>query len=178
MNCLLLGGAPNVGKTETITHIVNEYLIKSKKFTVDTSKPHQNLDPDHLPDYMWILSRKNQEGKKITIIINSAADNQKTIKAFKTFMSQNMTKFGPYHILISPIRDIDTPNNIRSFFLSNIITSKYFQLEIPFAKITRKKKKGEEKTKKGKLNETALKWYREQMDKLVRHTLENIPFNI
>lgn len=102
--------------------------------------------------------------------MNTAADDEKSITAFKNFFYANFGKEG-YDILISPIRDdFNKPNSgCPNLFLKeiHINDTDAFILEIPFGKVTVKGKRP-----------TALEWYKTTMDNLIYHTLTNTPFNI
>ncbi|MEO4005829.1 hypothetical protein [Flavobacterium sp. CAU 1735] len=169
MNCLLLGGNENVGKTETIIRL-HKYLANFINAAPQPQQQHKTLQGVPINDYMWILEGQNKENKNIRIIINTAADDKNSIMSFKNFFDKNFGLAG-YDILISAVRDKDTeesPSKRHLFFNTmNINPFFNFILEIPFGKV-----------RKGKKSPIAKKWYADQIDNLIHHTLANPPFNI
>ncbi|HRB71513.1 MAG TPA: hypothetical protein PK776_06655 [Flavobacterium sp.] len=175
MNCLLLGGAPNVGKTGTIIRLYFDLLDRlnintlqdQKKLPQEVHKTPKGKIPN---DFMWILEIQDQEHKTIRIIINTAADDTKSINAFKKFFDDNFGEKG-YDILISPIRDdFNKPNSrYRNLFLTKIPINNTgdFILEIPCG----------EANING-VRRTALEWYQDKIDDLIEHILKNAPFNL
>lgn len=153
MECLLIGGAQSVGKSESIYRLAN-YII-SQGFT-DVF----NSVPVTFNDFNAILERTDPKGKLVRIIINSPTDTPEIIQKFKDFYDNN----GRYDILISSIRD-NIPGPRNDFFRIMGINS---ALEIPLAKITRRDNN----------KNLGLKWYQDKVDALLIHTLKNSPFLI
>jgi len=153
MECLLIGGAQSVGKSESIYRLA-KYLI-SQGF-----KDNLNMVPATFQDFKAILERVDSNGKLVRIIINSPTDTPEIIQKFKDFYDNN----GNYDILISSIRD-NIPGPRNDFFKIMGICS---ALEIPLAKITRRDSN----------KRLALKWYQDKVDELLIHTLKNNPFLI
>lgn len=156
MDCLLIGGAQSVGKSETIFRLTNRLITKG--FIVVAG-----VLPTTSIDFKVVLEGHNLNGKKVRIVINSATDTVGIINRFKSFYDSN----GSYDILISSIRDIFWPRP-DFFTIMSINPTKNFILEIPLAKITRR----------GTKFSVALKWYENQLDILVDHSLRNVPFQI
>lgn len=157
MDCLLIGGAPSVGKSECIYRLT-KYLI-SQGF-VDVL----NRVPQKFKDFRTVIEGKDRNGKSIRIIINSATDTTSVIENFKEFYDKN----GTYDVLISSIRDNSFSVRIDFFKIMNISDKTYNITEIPLSKITRR----DENFK------TALQWFRDMIDKLIISILKNQPFQI
>jgi hypothetical protein len=156
MNCLLLGGAPSVGKSQAIYRIAN-YIINNG-FSELT-----NTYPSQFGDFHTVLAGKDLEGNNIRIIINSPSDTVKIIENFKVFFD----KHGKYDILISSVRDDGKWPRQEFFSLMGLDNRNHFILEIPLSKITRRTTK-----------ETALKWYQDKLDDLILHLLSNKPYSV
>lgn len=159
MNCLLLGGAQNVGKSETTYRTAN--FLRSNGFSLTSG-----TIPNSFQDFSrCVLEGLDQNGKLIKIIINSPSDTEEIINEFKTFFDNNGSN---YDILISSIRDDNFYPRSDFFRIMNINNTKDFILEIPLGKITRR----------GNNFNIALNWYQTQMDNLINHILKNQPFNL
>jgi hypothetical protein len=155
MNYLLFGGAPSVGKSESITRLVG-YLIQQKNFVRNNFKDLSNND------FFCILDGKDKNNCSIRIIVTSASDMPTIINDFKIYCKNN----SPYDLVISPIRD--EGDGMRNRFLDVMdIVNTDFCVEIPLAKITRRKNW-----------QIAYNWYKEKIDNMVNNCLENMPFNI
>lgn len=157
MNCLLLGGAPSVGKSQAIYRITN-YLINSGFSKLTDTFPPQ------FGDFHTVLAGKDPGGNNIRIIINSPSDTVKIIENFKVFFD----KHGKYDILISSVRDEGNRPRQEFFNIMGLDNKKHFILEIPLSKITRRTYR----------LETALKWHQDKLDALILHLLRNKPFNV
>lgn len=157
MKYFLVGGAPNVGKSESIHRCTLALMSRGFKVVKGTVHPHQK-------DFRAILEGLNQNGKTIKILINTASDTPAIIEKFKRFMGKN----DPCDICISPVRDDDFWPRKEFFRILDIDIKKSFILEIPLAKITRR---GSNKTR-------ALHWYRHQVDDLIKYCLKSNPFNL
>lgn len=157
MNSLLIGGAQNTGKSQAIYRIANTLLTKGFKIIAGSI-------PATFNDFMVVLKGKDNSGKEVTVIINSATDTEDIIKDFKKFFDAN----GIYDILISSVRDDDYYPRKEFFKIMKLNGQDDFVLEIPCAKITRIKK----------YRAKPLKWFADNMDTLINHTLKNNPFNI
>lgn len=159
MNYLLISGAPNVGKTGTIYRLT-EFLITHKSFKVICGQV-----PSSQKDFIALIEGYNQQNQKIIIAVNSASDNTETISKFKEFLSAN-NNFN-VSIIISSIRDHNFfPRKI--FFEIMDINDSNIDIEIPLAKITRRKQH----------KNTAMQWYKNKIDNLVQFILNRQPFNI
>ena len=157
MECLLIGGAPSVGKSECI-YRATQYLINQGYH--DT----MNSVPGSFKDFRAVLEGVNKNGKNIRIIINTPTDTANIIKDFKKFYDEN----GYYDILISSIRDDNFWPRQEFFKIMNFNLPESSFLEIPLGKVTRRQDKFKD----------AIKWYKEKIDKLIVHTLKNRPFDI
>lgn len=155
MNCLLIGGAPSVGKSQCIYRFT-KHLISNGFIDITNSVPQV------FKDFKAVLEGINKNGKQVRIIICTASDTVKHINNFKKYFDEN----GTYDILISSVRDDNFWPRKDFFRIMNI--NEEGILEIPLAKITRR----------GSNFNTALKWYQNKIDQLVLHTLHNKPFDI
>jgi hypothetical protein len=155
MDCLLLGGAQSVGKSEGIYRLTKHLL--SIGFSDVT-----NSVPQTFADFRAVLEGLNKSGKRIRIIINTATDTVEIINDFKLFFDNN----GTYDILISSVRDDNFWPRNDFFRIMNLNNG--FVLEIPLAKITRRSNNFS----------AALNWYQEKIDKLIIHIMGNNPFDI
>lgn len=157
MNCLLIGGAQSVGKSETIYRLANELSLRGFRVVAGSI-------PITFSDFRCVLEGLDKKDNTIRIIINSPSDTVPIIQDFKNFYATN----GLYDILISSVRDNDFYPRRDFFTMMNINPVKDFILEIPLGKITRR----------GANFFTSLNWHENQMDNLVNHTLNNPPYNI
>lgn len=186
---LLIGGAEDTGKSELIRSLVVDFLRNKLKFEIekviedsiinlkhDGNKKLKELDKSEIKSYIdkkdkdyFCIAKKNN----INIIISTAADIEIIIDNFKKYCNENK----PYNFIISPIRDKffdDETNNdysyIRNYFIKTMsINIKNVNIiEIPLAKITRKKDR----------RTNALKWYKEKIFLIAKKILEQAPFNI
>lgn len=157
MNCLLIGGAQSVGKSETIYRLANALTLRGFRVTSGSI-------PITFTDFRCVLEGSDKKNNTIRIIINSPSDTVPIIQEFKIFYDIN----GLYDIMISSVRD----NNFyprRDFFnIMDINPVRNFILEVPLGKITRR----------GANFFTALNWYENQTDNLLNHILNNPPYNI
>jgi hypothetical protein len=155
MNYLLFGGAPSVGKSESIARLV-DYLMQQKNFV------RSNFEQKSHKDFFCVLEGKDKNNRPIKIIVTSASDMPDIINGFKGYCEKNL----PYDLLVGPIRDKE--GNMRKHFCKIMeITDSDFCVEIPLAKITRRKN-----------FETAYNWYKTKIDNMVNICLGNMPFNI
>lgn len=157
MECLLIGGAQSVGKSEAIYRLASCLVLRGFNVVAGSI-------PTTFIDFRVVLEGNNKTKQKIRIIINSPTDTEDIIEAFKHFYDNN----GSYTILVSSVRDDNFYPRQDFFRIMNISSPKDFVLEIPLAKITRRD-----------VNfTTALNWYQIQIDNLLNHTLKNAPFNL
>lgn len=159
MKYLLLGGAPNTGKTGSLNRLADKLIhIKGFKVVVNWNYPPKVTNGD----FRIILEGLDNNENQIRIFINSATDNKKIIQECKNFYDANQ----PVSIIISSIRDVFSA---RTDFLNimKVDNSIDHILELPLAKV-----------RKGKYRALCLKWYEEKLDKLITHTLENNPYNL
>lgn len=153
MKYFFFGGAPYVGKTESISRAVNN--LKQKGFICSI----EWLSDD---DFFCTLDGKDKNNHPVKIIVASASDTVKIIDKFSTYAKQN----SPYDFILSPIRD--GVDSMRSYFFRKMnITDNDYLFEIPLAKITRITDR-----------EIAYEWYKEKIDHIVNMILGSMPFNI
>jgi len=157
MKYLLIGGAESVGKTEAIVRLTD--LLISKGFSVISGK-HPSVNGE----VRIVIEGKDAKGNLIKILINSATDTPKIIKGLKVFMDINKG----FDILISSVRDKGSWPRKEFFSITGINESSEQIIEVPLAKITRRKKKFP----------IALKWYITRMDKLIVMVATSTPFNL
>lgn len=157
MKYLLLGGAHNVGKSESIYRCTLNLL--SRGFNVI-----QGSIPPQQKDFKAILEGHNEKAEIIRILINTATDTPKIIERFKKFRDQ----FPACDICISSVRDENFWPRKDFYSILELDPKMDFILEIPLAKITRR----------GKNHSQALGWYRQKIDALIAHNLANEPFNL
>lgn len=168
MNYLLIGGAPNVGKSETIW-LATQVLISKGFIPVVGSVPPPPMPTIRpFPDFKTILQGLNKTGNSIWVLINSATDDPQRIDELKEFLDSNSSY--NVSIIISSIRDgigsLFWPRP--DFFIKmNIIAPQDFVIEIPLARIMRQHNKP-----------VALDWYRNANTRLIEYTLSNVPYNI
>ena len=82
MISLLIGGAPSVGKSETIYRLANHLI--GKGFVIVAG-----FIPVTFNDFKVVIEGKNINGQIIRIIINSPTDTVGIIKDFKSFFNNN-----------------------------------------------------------------------------------------
>lgn len=149
---LFISGAPSTGKSTTIKEI-HDYLKNNKHFVeihnISTTKKER----------AFILEGYNKTGTKINIFLNYAADNMGIIKKVHNFYN----KHKPFDIVITAIRDM----YLERSELLKIININESYIEIPLAKVTRKKDKTQ-----------ALNDYHARVFNLVTHILSLSPFYI
>jgi len=158
MNYLLLGGAPNVGKSETVWRAAH-VLQNSRRFRVVAGDL-----PIEFADFRALLSGVGRNGDTINILFNSATDTVDLIQQFQNFRESLTT---PPDIIVSSVRDGNFWPRAEFFTIMNINQSADFLLEIPLAKVTRRND-----------FEMALDWYRTTVDNLVMHVLSDQPYNV
>lgn len=99
MKYLLLGGAPNTGKTGSLNRLADKLIhIKGFKVVVNWNYPPKVTNGD----FRIILEGLDNNENQIRIFINSATDNKKIIQECKNFYDANQ----PVSIIISSIRDV------------------------------------------------------------------------
>ncbi len=157
MDCLLIGGAKSVGKSETLYRL-------AEKLTLVGYRQVAGVLPSTFNDFMVVLEGINKRGIKIRIIISSSSDTVKIIKDFKLFFDVN----GQYDVLISSVRDGDFRPRKEFFSIMNISGSIDFILEIPLAKVTRRDADFR----------IALQWYNDKIDNSIDFIIQNSPFSL
>jgi hypothetical protein len=162
MKTLLFGGAPSVGKSESI------YRLTKKLISVGYIDKFEMV-PGSFKDFTAILEKKSKNEPTILIAINTATDDIAKLNKLKKLLEDNPD----VNILISSIRDDDFNPRSQFFDKSGIDETKDTIVEIPLAKITRKGDAKDPKSNKAR----ALKWYMDKIDKLSFRTLANYPFN-
>lgn len=159
MKYLLIGGAPQSGKTGCISRLTDT-LVSTKGFKVVN---HWNYPPTaRVRDFRVILEGLDNNKNLIRLYLNSASDTKKIIQDCKNFHDANQ----PVDLFISSIRDVFTART--GFFeIMKVNNTTDYLLEIPLGKVRR-----------GNHRALCLAWYEQKLDKLVLHTLNNAPFNI
>lgn len=157
MRYLLIGGAETVGKTGTIIRLTD--LLISKGYSVVSGKY-----PSPNGEVRIVLEGKDANDKTIKILINSATDTYKIIKDLKRFIDNNLG----FDILVSSVRDEGSWPRKEFFSILNINKTEEHLIEIPLAKITRRKTKFP----------IALSWYEKRIDKLIALVITSTPFNL
>ena len=166
MNCLLLGGASNVGKTTAIYNITKLLVSKGFKYISDPNNP---FDPTKVKDFTCLFEGQDKKGSSVKIVVNSGTDLISMINSFGQFYeAQNQSS--KCDILISSIRDEGCTSERNNFFSTISINQKDdFILEIPFGKV----RKGEKRNRP-----QAIIWYQKKMEELIIHILKNSPFDL
>lgn len=159
MKTLLFGGAYSVGKTTAIIRLTQKLINSGYRVIVGSIPP---TNPAHR-DIRLILEGSDNTGRIIKIYINSATDTYDTILDAKKFIDN----YEPVDYFISSIRDHDFWPRRDFFSVMGINPTSNDLLEIPLAKITRKK---------GNFV-IALNWYESTLDKLVDKIIKEQPFN-
>lgn len=159
MDYFLFGGAPSVGKSQSIYRLTQTLLTPARGFVVVSG-----IFPAIFEDFKVIVEGNNKNGRKIRVLINSATDTVDIIQNLKDFYDQNI----PIDIVISSIRDNDFYPRQDFFRIMNINSNSDFVLEVPLSKITRR----------GTNFFTALTWYENTLDNLVLNSLSGTPFNL
>ena len=157
MDCLLIGGAQSVGKTEAVFRLTQNLLANGFNVTAGTV-------PATVADFTAILEGSNKSGQQIRILVNTATDTVSIINRLRQFYDNN----GIVNILISSIRDHDSWPRAAFFRIMNISPATNHITEFPLAKITRR----------GTQFQKALSWYIQNIDPLIRRTLSLAPFNV
>jgi hypothetical protein len=159
MKYLLFGGAPNTGKTGSITRLA-ALLINTNGFSVISNWNYPPTPANS--DFRVILEGLDNNKNLIRIYLNSATDTEKIIQECKNFYDASQR----VDIIVSSIRDI---HGLRSEFLNTmkINNSIDYILEVPLAKVRQGKNRG-----------LCLKWYEQKIDELVIIALKNAPFNL
>ena len=169
MKILLIGGAPNTGKSNAVTMCAN-YLVNKGFALVDCqnysnkkiSLPKIATGSNSSKDFLAKFEGTDKNGKKITVLITSASDTTEIIDAnFKYF--QNTT----CDIYISSVRDI---GSVRKYLFSkfNFTSDDKSLIEFPLAKMSRR-------------NENwfiAKKWYDSAVQNMLEFILGSKPFEI
>ena len=158
MNCLLFGGAPSVGKSETIFRLA-KLLVRANNFEIVAGKI-----PPTFKDFRVVLDGFNSKGEKVRIIINYATDTVQIIEDFKAFYNAN----GSYNILISSVRDGDNWPRGDFFSIMDLVNVSNTILEIPLGKVTRREPRFD----------ASLNWYQRHIDNVVAHLISLPPFNL
>lgn len=159
MNYFLFGGAPSVGKSQSIYRLTQTLLTPARGFMIVSG-----TFPLTFEDFKVIVEGYNKDGEKIRILINSATDTIDLIQDLKVFHDQNFS----VNIVISSVRDNDFYPRQDFFRIMNVNFSLDFVLEVPLSKVTRR----------GTNFFTALAWYENTLDNLVLNSLSGTPFNI
>lgn len=158
MKYLLLGGAPNTGKTSAIYRLA-QFLLNRNYIIIEGSFPSQ------ISDFKIVLQGSDNIGNLIRIIINSATDYKNNIEELKKL---NDKLSGSIQIIISSVRDGAIWPREQFFEIMEIDNNKDVVIEIPLGRANRR----------GENLPVQLAWYERTLDNLLNHTLSNSPFNI
>jgi hypothetical protein len=164
MNYLLFCGAPSVGKTRAIRRLEMKYFIKKKAFKQKDFQDlscFQYLSSD---DFYACIEGNNNAGKKIRVLISTAADTPRIITGFKFFCDNHQ----PYDFIVSAIRD-KGDDMYDCFYDTMIKPNVDYVLEIPMGKVTHRNPQK---------REIAVKWYCKRIDTLAYTILQHPPFSI
>ncbi len=158
MNYLLFGGAPQTGKTSSITRIV-DYLINQKGYVIVNQFNY--LPSQNTVDFKVILEKKSKLNNK-RIYVNTASDTKRIIKDCKHFLNNNT----PVDIIVSSVRDKYSPRT-NFFKIMNVNMNLDYVLEIPLGKVSR-----------GKNRLNCLNWYNTKIDEITQKILDTNPYNV
>lgn len=120
MNCLLLGGASDVGKTTIIHSIAKQLDLKGFKCISDPNKPF-NLTK--VKDFTCLFKGLDKNGTSVRIIVNSGTDLISMINSFSQFY-ETQNQSSKCDILISSIRDEGCTSERNNFFSTISINQK------------------------------------------------------
>lgn len=161
MKYLLISGAPNTGKTETI-YDLTVYLI-SQGYDIVLKGDSDFITPKPSPpakvkDFQCIIEKKISENCTKRILLNSATDNENRINSLLDFYKRNPN----IDLIVSSIRD--GGDAMRKLLKDGfkITSSSENIIEVPLAKITRRGN-----------SHTTLMWYKRTVNKLVVSVFEN-----
>jgi len=157
MTCLLLSGAPNVGKTSAV-YAVKDYLVKKRHFSIIAIDPSR---PVKLEVFNALLKGKRKDGKIIHIGLLSGLDTEQEMKRALAFFKKFQINCNFY---VATKRDDFEPNNQKNErkkferILGNLVGEDC--VEIPMGKV-----------RKGNNRPNALKWYEQKIDLLCQQFL-------
>lgn len=167
MKILLVGGAPNTGKTETLVYIANYLVNKGFNLILCTANDGNKINlpstvsgTKQAKDFFAHFGGKNIHGKEIKITITSPSDNSDLIDKSYNFIKKN-----PADIFISSIRDIGFE---RKYFIDKFNLLENYFYEFPLAKMSRKNNNWF----------TAKRWYESTVHKIIEFILKSFPFEI
>lgn len=166
MKYLFISGAPNTGKTETIYDLTVYLISQGYEIILRGNGNFAAPTPDsqaRVEDFQCIIEKKISEHITKTILINSATDNENRINSLLNFCKNNPN----VDLIITSMRD--GGDAMRSFLKEkiNIIPNTDIVVEVPLAKITRKRNFN-----------AALRWYKNRINELVKLAFEKILFNL
>lgn len=166
MKYLFISGAPNTGKTVTI-YDLTVYLI-SQGYVIVLRGTGNFVNPTtvsqaRIEDFQCIIEKKISDHITKRVLINSATDNENRINSLLKFYEKNLN----VDVVITSMRD--GGDTMRRFLKDklNIIPNTDVVVEVPLAKITRKRN-----------FITALMWYKRSVNEIVKSELENLLFNL
>lgn len=169
MNVLLIGGAPNTGKSNAVAMCAN-YLL-NRNFNVLECQNYdgkQKIVPkiatgsNGSKDFLARLEGLDKNYKKVSVVITSASDTVGIIDANFNYFHNS-----PCNIYISSIRDIGPE---RAYLLQKFGFSKELNgvIEFPLAKMSRKNAN----------LYTAKAWYDATVQNMLEHILNSKPFEV
>lgn len=157
MDCLLIGGAQSVGKSECIYRLTQRLIANG--FT-DVLKEV----PATFIDFKAVLEGVDRNGKQVRILVNTPTDTPQIVEELKLYHD----KHAGFDMLISSVRDEDFWPRKDFFRIMQLNAPTHTIVEIPLAKITRR----------GGNYGMALSWYQQRLDRIVDHILSSAPFNL
>lgn len=169
MNTLLIGGAPNTGKTNSVVwcanYLVTHGFIVKKCIDYDGNKislPKVAKKADCTNDFCAILEGKDRDGEQIRVTLTSRSDYNGAIDFnFDFFKSISCD------IYISSIRDIGTERRYAVKKFGFDFTEKH-TIEFPLAKMSRRNAKWYK----------AKNWYDKTVQDMLEYLLSMPPFMI
>lgn len=160
MKCLMISGAPKTGKSE-MCRCVEEFLKEKGYSLIPKSKISNGEDN---VDFTESFKKEAGSSKK-KVLLNYASDDDEIINRFGDYYEQHK----PFDIIITTARDsADDNRRIMNSCLKRLGLQLEDIIEVPLGKITRR----------GDAYESARKWYKCTMKKLIGHILSSAPFCI
>jgi len=161
MNYILITGAPNTGKSETI-YSVGKLLLSDFGFK-DISHAFEIPIAKQLRNCLCILEGKNRKGITKRILINTPAHDLYHINQLNDFYNNNKS----IDLIFTSLRDGGDAMHNTFFKIMNIDNNKDNLFEIPLAKITRKNNCDE-----------AMIWYKNTCRDLIINIMKSSSFEL
>jgi hypothetical protein len=159
MAYLLFGGCSNTGKTGAILRLAHSLQNRGYQViqgTVPPLPPGQNQQDD----FLALLDGVDRNGKRITIVVNSATDDLLAITKLQQFCATHKPNF-----VISSIRnELDQMRNNFLSCMGIVITSN--DVEIPMASFHKNLSSWNQ----------IIQWYENKIDAVTQCIIHNPPF--